>query len=596
MKRIRLHLALLAIGMLGALGIWSPNTVQAVCAPTNLPAGVTCDKCAPDIPLLGVDCLAATGATAGFETLAEAVDAALPGEVICIADETREPPVPTLPSDPTTFNLPLCPDGVTTARPAHVMISRDFGTPFLNAVSGLIIAGCNTARVRPGDTTPSMTEDLIYICPQAGNIIIRDLEIGLTGDETAIVVENSGTSVNEDDGTAIKSVKLVDNDIGVHLLPGANRHNISGSNAISNRTGFLIDSELNLIRGNQAKDNTGNGFEVNAGQNNIRNNRAQENTGHGLVLSTSEGNTLHGNKAKENGLNGFEIGAASGSNVFKSNQAEQNGGAGYNIQSDSNEMLSNRAKKNDEEGFRLAGAMGEYSRNKSEENLGDGYVVTGADGTFDRNLAKNNIKNGMNIMSGENFFDRNQLRCNKETGLLIGDPGAGTENLIQRTLSCGNAVDIVTHFEYDVADNNIDLGGNKACNVKVDLELDGQVERMTRRSCFKGGTGSTGGGSGGGSGNTGNNKPPRCNMKANPRRGDAPLTVAFENKTKDPDGDFSDLTFVWDFGDGSTMSTDVNPTHTYTQVGKHTVTLTATDKDNGTCTKEFRQVITVDQP
>lgn len=593
MKRISLHL-ILNIGIITGLAFLSPNRALAVCAPTNLPAGVTCDICAPDIPGLGVDCNAATSAPIGFPSLADAVDNALPGEVICIADQTREPPIPTLPADPTVLDLPLCPDGTTIARPAHVMISQAFGAPFLDSVSGLIIAGCNTARVGPGTTPP--LGDLIYICPGAGNIIIRDLEIGETGDDTAIVVDNTGTDVFDDDGTAIKSVKFVDNDIGVHLLPGADRHNISGSNAISNRVGFLIESELNLLRGNQAKENVENGFEFRNGQNNIRNNRADENGANGFDFDASVDNILHGNKARENAAAGFFFSADSGSNKLKSNQAMENGGVGYDMQSSLNTLLGNRAKENDEEGYRLAGGMSDYSRNKSEENSGDGYVVTGADSTFDRNFAKNNLKNGMNILSGENFFDRNQLRCNKETGLLVSDPGAGSENQIKRTLSCGNAVDIVTHFEYDVAANNDDLGGNKACNVKVDLELDGQVERTTRRSCFKGGTGSTSSGSGGGSGNSGDNKPPRCNMKADPRRGDAPLTVQFANKTKDPDGDFADMTFEWDFGDGSPLSTDVNPVHIYTQTGKHSVTIKATDKDNGVCTKEFRQVITVDQP
>ncbi len=38
----------------------------------------------------------------------------------------------------------------------------------------------------------------------------------------------------------------------------------------------------------------------------------------------------------------------------------------------------------------------------------------------------------------------------------------------------------------------------------------------------------------------------------------------------------SELTFEWDFGDGSSSS-DTNPTHTYTAVGSYTVTLTATN-------------------
>ncbi|NUM48073.1 MAG: PKD domain-containing protein, partial [Anaerolineales bacterium] len=38
----------------------------------------------------------------------------------------------------------------------------------------------------------------------------------------------------------------------------------------------------------------------------------------------------------------------------------------------------------------------------------------------------------------------------------------------------------------------------------------------------------------------------------------------------------TDLTYLWDFGDGNT-STDVNPTHLYATLGTYTVTLTATN-------------------
>ncbi|TDC50404.1 PKD domain-containing protein [Jiangella ureilytica] len=57
--------------------------------------------------------------------------------------------------------------------------------------------------------------------------------------------------------------------------------------------------------------------------------------------------------------------------------------------------------------------------------------------------------------------------------------------------------------------------------------------------------------------------------------GPTPLEVAFSSEgSHDPDGD--ELTYAWDFGDGSTAA-EPNPTHTFTESGEYTVRLTVTD-------------------
>jgi len=68
------------------------------------------------------------------------------------------------------------------------------------------------------------------------------------------------------------------------------------------------------------------------------------------------------------------------------------------------------------------------------------------------------------------------------------------------------------------------------------------------------------------------------------RGGPAPLTVAFDGSGSiDPDG--SIVSYDWDFGDGTT-STEVSPIHTFTAPPWRTVTLTLTDNEGGTASKQ----------
>jgi len=69
------------------------------------------------------------------------------------------------------------------------------------------------------------------------------------------------------------------------------------------------------------------------------------------------------------------------------------------------------------------------------------------------------------------------------------------------------------------------------------------------------------------------NSPPKADFIAIPREGITPLVVDFYDKSVD---DFGVVSWLWDFGDGNT-NTEQNPTHTYSNEGPFTVTLTVTD-------------------
>ncbi|HYG77622.1 MAG TPA: PKD domain-containing protein [Planctomycetota bacterium] len=69
--------------------------------------------------------------------------------------------------------------------------------------------------------------------------------------------------------------------------------------------------------------------------------------------------------------------------------------------------------------------------------------------------------------------------------------------------------------------------------------------------------------------------PPFAAAIASPTAGQAPLTVSFSAEASySPAG--STLTYLWDFGDGST-STEVSPSHTYAAPGVYTAILTVND-------------------
>jgi len=72
------------------------------------------------------------------------------------------------------------------------------------------------------------------------------------------------------------------------------------------------------------------------------------------------------------------------------------------------------------------------------------------------------------------------------------------------------------------------------------------------------------------------NRGPIAQLNANPTSGTAPLSVSFNpNGSSDPDGD--QLSYNWDFGDGTPNSAARAPSHTYSASGIYTARLTVSD-------------------
>ena len=80
------------------------------------------------------------------------------------------------------------------------------------------------------------------------------------------------------------------------------------------------------------------------------------------------------------------------------------------------------------------------------------------------------------------------------------------------------------------------------------------------------------------------NRKPTVKISGNKLAGASPLEVKFSSAgTVDADAE-DQLTFSWDFGDGSAKSPEANPTHRFEKSGNHKVTLTVTDKAGASAT------------
>lgn len=87
---------------------------------------------------------------------------------------------------------------------------------------------------------------------------------------------------------------------------------------------------------------------------------------------------------------------------------------------------------------------------------------------------------------------------------------------------------------------------------------------------------------------------PTAAFTSTPDSGTAPLTVEFDASTTDVGGGSSITGYVWDFGDGSSAGSGVNPSHEYTATGTFTVTLTVTNDNDDT--DQTTDTITVSAP
>jgi len=79
------------------------------------------------------------------------------------------------------------------------------------------------------------------------------------------------------------------------------------------------------------------------------------------------------------------------------------------------------------------------------------------------------------------------------------------------------------------------------------------------------------------------NTPPKVTLSATPVKGSTPLSVSFNARASDAEGD--ELTHLWDFGDG-TIAGGSKPKHTYLEADEYSASVTVSDGNGGITRKE----------
>ena len=103
------------------------------------------------------------------------------------------------------------------------------------------------------------------------------------------------------------------------------------------------------------------------------------------------------------------------------------------------------------------------------------------------------------------------------------------------------------------------------------------------------GDGTGGGTGGGGAGGNPGNQAPTVSLLAAPLSGDAPLNVSFTASANDLDGD--EVSYLYSFGDGETTAGAPAASHTYTEDGTYTATVTVADGKGGTASDSVEIVV-----
>lgn len=468
-----------------------------------------------------------------YGTIQEAVDAALPGDIVKVlpgmgpGDAGVYPENVVIEKSITLQCAGPAVIDVSSARTTRGAEPADFSsgiTVLGPGGDGAVIEGCTVKFAQPcnAGTDPACTnssDEGNGIRVAAENVVIRRCSL-LANAASGLRLEGDGFSVSNTDangnfgygffigsyglgsdngsllrnkarGNTASGIKIV----GIGNVVDGNVVSASGSEcleldgdgntisrnrvAVCGTDGINVAGEENTVRLNRAEDARENGMAVEGRSNRLSNNAVFGSGGHGFVVADS-GSTalLERNVAQRNSGHGFALTllppADTETALVSGNNSRENVGDGFTIQNTARLVFrENRASLNGGRGVSETDSdFNLYDANRVDGNLGDGFLFEGAGGTTV-------VSNNRVIANLGDGIDLDRTATDAENG-----PITISGNFVQRNGGTG--------IENDKPGTLIDL--NRATGNRTDIAGAGdQTPSVGTVGSFTGNIFSTGG-------------------------------------------------------------------------------------------------------
>lgn len=343
-----------------------------------------------------------------FALIQDAIDAALPGELILLGN------------GPFFENIVISKANVTLQPQtgASPIIQGDFSTPTVHVVAD------------------NVTIENLNILGGVPAGILLDHVDGVRVIGNVLNTNSNGVQADHAKNCEFRDNLAFDNDIGFFVLNGDTGNFFVDNVATQNVAGFLSFASRDDYYKNEATRNIV-GFEMHGSENLLRGNNARENElgfglGAGLITAGGGSNTLKRNEAKDNLYGAWIYGESQTvvENTFL------RGLRGLDTLSSGHDIIGNTATGCAEWGFLLGGSLapdaeggttgGTLLEDNEARECGFGFITAEACADIVGNYATRCHQDGFLTIVGDNLFDSNKASRNEGYGMVDDTTGKGT--------------------------------------------------------------------------------------------------------------------------------------------------------------------------